>query len=66
VQFDLSLDLPDPLYNELIEAALECRVSPKIFASQAVEACLAGRRLESSVTPAPHGARIRMPEVGEL
>jgi hypothetical protein len=63
VQFDLSLDLPDPLYNELIEAALECRVSPKIFASQAVEACLAGRRLESGVTPAPHGARIRTRDI---
>ena len=47
MQLDLSLDLPDPLYQELLNAALECRVSPKIFASQAVEVVLAGRRLES-------------------
>jgi len=57
VQLDLSLDLPDPLYQELLEAAFECRVSPKIFAAECVESVIATRRLPA-VKESPHGARI--------
>lgn len=58
MQFDLGVvDLADPLYQELIAAARECNISPKVFASQAVEVVLASRRLPG-VQAAPHGARI--------
>jgi hypothetical protein len=66
VELDLRLDLAEPLYKELIDAANECKLTAHTFAAQAVEACLAGRRLESHVTAAPHGPRIRTHDVEDL
>jgi hypothetical protein len=64
VEFNFSVSLPDVLAQELLEAARECRCSPKIFAAQSVESVLASRRLPK-VTPGVHGPRIWTAEVGE-
>jgi hypothetical protein len=54
---DLSLSLPNELFQELIDAAVESRVSPKIFCEQTVECALASRRLPRA-TPGRNGARV--------
>jgi hypothetical protein len=45
-RLDFSVDLPEELTAELYESAKECQISPTKFASQAIEATLASRRLE--------------------
>ena len=42
---EISVTLPEELYQELIEAAREAQCSPKQFATECVEAALATRRL---------------------
>ena len=40
MELNLSLSLPDVMFQELLEAARECRCSPKIFAAQSLESVL--------------------------
>ena len=47
LQFDV--ELPDQLAAELNAAARECEITPTKFASQAIEATLASRRLETAL-----------------
>jgi hypothetical protein len=64
VELNLSLNLPDVMFQELVEAARECQCSPKIFAAQSVESVLASRRLPR-VTPGSIGPRVGTAEVEE-
>lgn len=64
MELNFSLSLPDALFQELVDAALECRCSPKIFAAQSLESALASRRLPK-VALGAHGPRIATAEVEE-
>jgi predicted transcriptional regulator len=48
-RLDFSVELPDELSAELRNAAAECQITPTKFASQAIEATLASRRLETAL-----------------
>lgn len=60
----VSVTLPDPLFDELMEAAKGCRCTPSQFAAEAIESVIASRRLPH-VRRAPHGARIGVTEIDE-
>ncbi len=45
MRLTLDLALPNPLYEELLAAAKECRVHPTLFCAEAIESTLASRRI---------------------
>ena len=57
LQFEV--ELPEQLAAELSEAANECSISREKFAAEAIEATLAGRRLET-VLHGRCGARVKV------
>jgi hypothetical protein len=56
-ELTFTLDLNEVMLAELVDAARECRCSPKIFAAESLESVLASRRLPR-VPPARNGARV--------
>jgi hypothetical protein len=64
MRMTLDLDLPNPLFSELEQAARDCKIEPSLFAAEAIECVIAGRRLKN-VKRGAHGARIAMPEIEE-
>jgi hypothetical protein len=61
MELTLTLELPDGLYQELLDAAVESRCTPKMFAAESVESVLASRRLPK-VSQGRCGARLADPE----
>jgi hypothetical protein len=54
---EITLELNEEMSAEIVEAARACQCpSPRQFAVEAIEACLATRRLPR-VDPAPYGGR---------
>jgi hypothetical protein len=58
VELNLTLTLPDALYNELLDGCREASCHPKIFAAEALQSVLASRRLPK-VEMGRYGARMR-------